>query len=206
MKKSKGSTKKSKPAAGTSGEGRPSLEDLLTDLRIAHWDFLIVGDGSGSNWERGVGWASVSIERVTGERLVWAGATNRGTVNLAEMMAYMQPLTFFASREEDRRQDGLVKRRAYNVHIITDSQYCRDTGASRAGGQAKNGGLWSAFTAFQRQGFVLHWHWIRRATCGLNEYCDDLGRLARIVLEERDLVTEMDGRKGDVYAVTPSSE
>src|SRR4051812_31047554 len=67
---------------------RTTLAGLLARLGIGSWDFVIVGDGSGSGYHSEAGWAAVSVERATGERLVWDGAVNRGTVNFAEVMAY----------------------------------------------------------------------------------------------------------------------
>lgn len=162
------------------------MNHLLARVGVDAWDFLIVGDGSGSSWTRGAGWASVSVERATGERIVWTGAVNRGTVNLAEIMAYLQPLEWLASREADRLSRNPAGLRTYDVHILTDSQYCRDTGSSSGRVVRKNAGLWVAFDAFARHGFALHWHWLRRDECDLNKFCDALSRAAR-KLHETDL-------------------
>lgn len=190
---------------------KESLEELLERLGIKEWDFVIIGDGSGSNWNHECGWASVSIERITMERLVWNGCMNRGTVNVAEIMAYVQPLNWIAAREEDRRKKKKTRRSAYNIHIITDSQYCRDTGGSCDRlSLAKNGVLWAALDIFRRQGFVLHWHWIERETAALNKYADRASKLARTLIKKYNLQERMerDG-SGDVvqtvYDVNPSS-
>ena len=190
---------------------KETLEELLERLGIKDWDFVIIGDGSGSNWNHECGWASVSIERITMERLVWNGCMNRGTVNVAEIMAYVQPLNWIAAREEDRRKKRKVRRSAYNIHIITDSQYCRDTGGSCDRlTLAKNGVLWAALDIFRRQGFVLHWHWIERETAALNRYADKVSKLARTLIKWYNLQEKMerDG-SGDVvqtvYDVNPSS-
>src|SRR5207344_186670 len=116
----------SKPAAKrdvTDKASAETLEALLVRLGIEEdeWDFLIVGDGSGSGYDRAAGWASVSIERQTKERRVWWGAVNAGTVNFAEAMAYLQPLNWLACREDDKRRNG--RRKLWRVHIVTDSMY-----------------------------------------------------------------------------------
>jgi len=168
-----------------------SLEQLLKRLGIVKWDCIIVGDGSGSNWSKGAGWSSVVIEREgerdINERSVWYGAVNRGTVNLGEIMAYLQPLEWLVSREVTRRSDiGEVD--AYHVHIITDSDYCRLVGNSNGGRiLKKNAGLWSVFNAFAHLGFIIKWHWIPRASCELNRYCDELSKVARLNLKNTDL-------------------
>lgn len=213
MKKSKGSKKRSpdsKPKKKDYREldvnGEP-LEDLLKRLKIRDWDFLLVGDGSGSNWDREAGWASVSIEKVTGERVVWNGAMNKGTVNFAEMMAYLQPLNWLATREEERRSSGKVRTRGYHVHIITDSQYCTDTGKSANRLLKKNGPLWALFDILTRMGFVLHWHWLRRNTCGLHAYSDRTSKMARGLIKKYNLQerAEEEGENPlNVYDINPS--
>jgi len=240
MKKSKGSTRKSKRGKNSSEDlelppqppgkkklkkakakreaearklvpiEKETLEELLERLGIKDWDFVIIGDGSGSNWNHECGWGSVSIERITMERMVWCGSMNRGTVNVAEIMAYVQPLNWLAAREEDRRKKRKARRTAYNIHIITDSQYCRDTGGSCDRMLAKNGVLWAALDTFRRQGLILHWHWVERETVALNSYADKLSKLARSLIKRYNLPERMerDG-SGDVvqtvYDVNPSS-
>ena len=153
--------------------------------------------------------SAVSIERITGERLVWNGCTNRGTVNFAEMMAYLQPLNWLAAREEDKRHKGRVRRQTHRVHIITDSDYCRQTGNSADRMSAKNGALWAVFDVFTEMGFILNWHWIPRESCGLNRYCDHLSKVARLLLRKYNLQERIEAREQSdgpktVYDVNPS--
>lgn len=160
------------------------LQQLLARLNIHDWDYLIVGDGSGSTWDREVGWASVLIERETMERSVWWGTMNRATVNIAEMMAYLQPLGWLVAQEENRRtkeknRGKACPTRAYKVHIITDSDYCRSTGKSVSRSGTKNAALWGVFDVFARSGFILNWHWLPREDCTLNRYCDAASKMVR---------------------------
>src|SRR4051812_7107961 len=128
MKKSNGSKspgrKRSKapkpPSALDLTVRAETLERLIARLGIAKWDYLVVGDGSGSTWDRGAGWGSVVVERDTDVRTVFGGAVNRGTVNFGEIMAALQPLEFLASREYQRRKASGRTRTVY-VHVLTDS-------------------------------------------------------------------------------------
>ncbi len=175
-------------------------------LKIKNWDFLIVGDGSGSNWNREAGWASVSIEKLTMERMVWEGAVNRGTVNLAEIMAYLQPLEWLATREVEKRKEG-GSTRALNVHIVTDSDYCRRTGNSSSRTMEKNAGLWTTFDAFRRHGFVLYWHWIPREDCDLNRFCDKLSKMERLMQKKYNPLDVLEAEQTEtrtVYEINPS--
>lgn len=180
--------------------GRVELETLPILLErhgIQSWDILLVGDGSGGDWDNPCGWASVSIERapLTGnlepERRCWHGGMNFGTVNVAEIMAYVQPLNWFVAREEERHRKGR-RRAVHQVHIFTDSQYCRDMGGSADRQITKNGVFWSAFDTFARQGFLLYWHWIRRDDVALNVYADLLSKMSRGLFKKHDLRTRLE--------------
>ena len=170
-----------KPSDGqfqiTRKEAEP-LDCILKRLKIKNWDFVIFGDGSGSNWNRESSWASVSVEKATMERLVWYGYTNRGTVNTGEAMAYLWPAMWIANREAARVSTG-SKRRATQVHVITDSEYVQKTGRKGDRMLATNGPIWEGFSAVERQGVVFTWHWLRRDTVGLNQYVDKLSKLVR---------------------------
>jgi ribonuclease HI len=184
------------------------LDQLLRRLHIDRWDLLIVGDGSGSDWKRAAGWASVSIDRLTMERRTWCGAVNRGTVNFAEIMAYLQPLEFYATQEIDRRKDGRSVRPRY-IHILTDSEYCKNTGNAKGGFAKKNAGLWSIFTVFERLGFVIRWHWIRRSSVGLNLYADAVSRAARLTVEQYNpivSVADENYRLENVDTINPTEQ
>jgi ribonuclease HI len=167
---------------------------LLLRLKIQpnEWDFLIVGDGSGSNWNYQSGWASISIEKETLKRRAWYGAMNCGTVNFSEMMAYLQPLNWYVAAEANRRsKSGKVRFR--DVHIVTDSKYCRDRGESPDSAPRRNSALWRVFDEFKRHGLLLHWHWIPRASVALNVYADKLSKEARLALKNSDVQDVVDG-------------
>jgi len=181
---------------------------MLDRLGVEDWDWLLIGDGSGSNWNCQCGWATVSIDRLTLERDVWWGMMNKGTVNFAEMMAYLQPLNWYVAEEEKRRKHGKT-RRIRQVHIITDSMYCRERGESEDLMPRRNGALWRVFEDFQRQGIMLHWHWNERDDIELNRYVDALSKAARILVKENNVqqLVELDeqGRvRFTVYDFNPA--
>lgn len=167
------------------------LEKLLKRLGIPQsgpkrYDLLLIGDGSGCGWKAGCGWGCVSIERLLEhEPLVWYGAINRGTVNMAEMFAYVAPLTWYSAVVEKERKAGRGEFMR-NVYIITDSQYLRDVGSSNETLVQKNGPLWQIFRIFQRNGLLLHWQWRPREDVALNTYVDALSKAARVCLEKHD--------------------
>jgi hypothetical protein len=190
---------------------KETLERLLKRLKIKDrdWDLVLVGDGSGSNWKIGAGWACVSIERLHEEEpRVWFGAMNRGTVNLAEMLAYVQPLTWYAAKVDheihvSHHRDKLTR----NVHIITDSDYCRDVGTTGGELIRANGPIWQIFKIFSRYGIFLHWHWRPREDVALNVYVDALSKAARLTLDQHDpqkaVEQSSDGQQRSVTEYNP---
>jgi ribonuclease HI len=180
---------------------------MLERLKIDKWDILLIGDGSGSNYNYACGWGCISVLRDTFEREVWYGGMSKGTVNLAEMMAYIQPLNAFVAREDERRKNG-GKRRVLQVHIITDSEYVREQGSNGDLLPRRNGAMWRIFDDYTRQGFQLHWHWIPRDTVELNAFADLLSKEARKLVKECDVQRNVETVGGSVgrtvYDFNPS--
>jgi len=171
-----------------------TLEALLERLNISptEWDLLLIGDGSGSNWNFECGWGCVSIQSDTLARKAWYGAMSSGTVNFAEIMAYIQPLTWYVHREQQMRKEGFGSTYR-NVHILTDSRYVQKQGErGDARGKLKNKALWQLFKSFSSQGIIVHWHWIPRESVELNQFADRLSKGARLLLKGQDLQTKVE--------------
>lgn len=178
-----------------------TLEQMLKKAGIGRWDLLIVGDGSGSTADKESGWGSISVSRRSGKRILWAGCANRGTVNFAEIMAYLQPLTNFANEVDDDRRAG-SSMQTIHVHIITDSEYVKKTGGTKGRKIAKNAGLWSCFDVFARMGFVIHWHWARRESSAMNRTADAVSKISRLLI--KDYKWKEAGVR--IYKANPSAE
>ena len=152
------------------------FQDLLDHLGIDQWDLLLVGDGSGNTWDYACGWACVAIEKQSMDRQVLSGSMNRGTNNVAELMAYVHALTWYVARV--RNDTGDIDPRT--VHVLTDSEYVAKTGqAGYPALRRKNKMLWTAVEMAQRQAIYLRWHHLDRATTALNRYADYIAGEAR---------------------------
>ncbi len=164
-------------------QDRKALQRLLKSEKVKddEWDVIVVGDGSGSKWGYAAGFGSISFERRTRRMRSWFGALNDGTVNLAEIMAYMAPLQYLATQAQDAKEQG-TRFKVLNVHIFTDSQYCRDMGNRGCPLQGKNGLLWECLNSVKRVGVITHWHWIRRETNPFNSIADRLSKAARTAI------------------------
>ena len=151
------------------------------------WDVILVGDGAGSGWGAvGGGWACVMIEKGSLGRKVFHGAMNDCTVNLAEPMAYLAPLSWYVSKiDKDTRMR--------QVHILTDSSYVANRGNGETPDSRVHAVLWAAYGLLARQGLQLHWHWIPRESVELNRLVDTISREARIGYKKIDV--EVEARK-----------
>jgi len=163
------------------------LEQILTELQITEWDLILIGDGSGSSWGHFTGWACVAVEP-GGIHHVFYGGCNSGTVNTAELTAYLNPLLWYLEQVlQDKSRTGewgTIR----NVHIITDSDYSQQQGnAHKSTFMSARSILINSFEMLHRQGIRLHWHHLKRSTAALNRACDALSRKARVLLQGSNL-------------------
>ncbi len=165
-----------------------TLQALLARLEIEAWDLLLVGDGSGSKWDYPCGWACTALEHDSLERKAFYGAMNDGTVNIAELMAYLAPLSWYTTKvDAQRKASGDFRVR--QIHIITDSSYTQGRGEAKdAVTMKRNAILWGAFALIERRGFHLHWHWMEREEAALNRFADALSRAARMQIQAFSLL------------------
>jgi ribonuclease HI len=136
----------------------------------------MIGDGSGSTFNRGCGWATWVFRRHHSQPNVVFGGYNYGTNNIAEIMAYLQGLLWYESQIKNDGHDR-------QVHIVTDSEYVAGRG-KHPGSRKKHRSLWAALDTYPRRGIMLNWHWLLRDRCLYNMEADALSRHARINLEE----------------------
>ncbi len=159
------------------------LQDILRKAGITTWDFAIIGDGSGCGWKAGCGWAGIVIDHETRGRQMVNGAMNVGSINMAELMPYLQILTWL---HQEVGKSRLKRTGILNVHIITDSQVVAKQGVITANPALDlpkvQQGLWAAMREFGRLGYHLHWHWADRMTNELNSVADLIAGLSRRTL------------------------
>jgi ribonuclease HI len=129
----------------------------------------------------GCGWACVIIDRhrQSERKIVWGG-WSEGTVNIAELMAYVQGLAYYCNAINDQ----VFKHKLRMVHIITDSQFTANVGSGKC--QAgKLDRLWTSIDALCKQ-HMLHlvWHFLDRDRIALNKIVDQISRESRLILDE----------------------
>lgn len=157
------------------------LRPLLQDLQINHWDALLIGDGSGSGWNIGCGWASTLFDKRTGCRKLFHGATNYGTAMLAELMASYWPLSWYAYHRDQRNLGGLCQ-----IHVITDNQASVQQCAKHRVGELPKActPFWAMIAQMeQSHKFRIELHWVRRVTLGSAHLADIVAGNARVAME-----------------------
>jgi ribonuclease HI len=173
-----------------SKEKEPQVEyfqDLLDRFKIKDWDMCLIGDGSGSKWGYPIGWGVTAVFKADIRRKVFYGAMNDGTVNIAEAMAYLQPLLWFLGEvKKQRKESGKVVRRT--VHIITDSEYVRQQGSKGHINFSTHQPIWAVFDLVKRQGVQIEWHWAKRDDVTLNMFADVLSKRARKQIKENEII------------------
>jgi hypothetical protein len=135
-------------------------------------------------------------------RKVFYGAMNEGTVNVAEVMAYVQPILWYLRQVQDARSNGAAVRK-HTVHIITDSEYTANTGNKGHIHFKTNQLLWMVFELVKRHGLEIKWHWAQREDVDLNTYADILSKKARGLVKDNNQIKAMAENGIDVHDVNP---
>lgn len=154
---------------------------MLAKLGITVWDVLLIGDGSGNGHEFPCGWASVLIDRETRNRKTFYGAMNQGSINLAEMMPYLQGLSWY---HNTHGHDRLKIRTPQVVHVVTDSQVTALHGNNTSHGHEQlpkigHRALWAAMRDLCSVGYRIQYHWAERSHVNMNYLADLIAGLSR---------------------------
>lgn len=140
------------------GKHVDQLRALAEELRIPpNWNYLLIGDGSGSRWPHACGFACRKYENHSFRYEILYGAFNHGTNILSETMAYVLPLLKLAA--DDTRQKQSTG--ATLVHVVTDSEYVVKLGNARLPGKSHKP-LWAAIKSCQSDGVLVRFHWKER--------------------------------------------
>lgn len=162
----------------------PTIPALLKKCGIADWDALIIGDGSGSGWSLGLGWAAVLIDRYSRAGKLFYGAINVGTVTLAEFLPYLYALNWYGGDDgpgKSRLKQAMTEQRSLQIHIITDSEITATVG-NNPESRKKHYQMWAALDAWRSSGYEITFHFVPRDVTPLNIFVDAVSRQARIDL------------------------
>jgi hypothetical protein len=151
------------------------------------WDVIVVGDGSGSRWGYGGGWATILFDKMANARKTNWGALSDTTINICELSPYIYTMMWYSRgpavtlREQKRRKNPYQFPRI-SIHIVTDCKVIAEQGQGKMSRNA-NEALWASFDVFERQGFVFTFHFIPRDNFTANRVCDGLSKDMRHLIE-----------------------
>ncbi len=157
---------------------------LLRTCGIYHYDVLIIGDGSGGQWDNACGWSGVLIDRATGNRRLLGGHANAGSITYAESQPFIQGMMWydhFYGEKLNRDRVGLC-----DVHVITDNQSVADIGnqAVRAKRESRAMLYLTTFIAtYMKLKYGFTFHWLPRNEFKLTEFVDRLSKQHRITAQ-----------------------
>ncbi len=199
--------------------------DLLSNTSLAHldeavkdwgvpdgWDVILVGDGAGSGWDVPCGWGVTLVDRLAKRRKSFYGGLSTGTINTAELMPYVQALSWLAENRARAAHNGHKVPPVCRVHVVTDHQ------AIATEGRALNSGLktlrdlkanrayWAALLSFEPDGFVLDYHWKPRASSALNCWADEMATICFKAIKEMPRPVDSLGRVVSIYECNPSGQ
>lgn len=154
------------------------------------WDAIIVGDGSGGGWHLPTGWAGVLVDRAERGRVRFYGGMSSGTINIAELMPYVQAMRWYSAHRRRRADAGKAGAALCRVHVVTDHLAIAQEGTALVRGEklvrdlGANRPDWAALMAFEWEGFCFAFHWIERATAALNVWSDEQAKICFRAMKE----------------------
>lgn len=158
-----------------------SLSQILQELNEPLPTLFLSGDGSGQGWKTSAGYACLAIDCHTGERVAHYGGLSLGSVNMAELLPYIQAMSCF--HEAGRGKTVLAAHGHCRVVILTDSGYVAMCGAVAADVEqllpGTHSALWACIRQWARMGYVFRFHHRPRSTTLMNQWADLTASLAR---------------------------
>jgi hypothetical protein len=167
------------------------IHDIALGLGAGDWDVALIGDGAGRGWDLPCGWSCVLIDRHGGEaaagtdaRKLFSGGMNFGTVDIAELMPYVQAMAWY-DRHHGKARRAETGKDLLSVLIVTDRKsitqqaLALQAGRERAAEICRKLPLWAAMMHFERRGYSFRWAWQERGRIALNSLADRMADVAK---------------------------
>lgn len=184
---------------------------MLRKWELPAWDVLLVGDGSGAEWHRPMGWAVVVVDRTEQEkprRALLYGGCSHGSVMAAELLPYLQALSFHSAHKKRAGHADRIDR----VLIVTDNSTVADLGQKLVNRErslsaiSAHQPLWNGLMAFERMGYRLSFAWKARSSMALNCLCDHMARQLFRAMQGVYRPAGIDGEPLSPYDVNPDTD
>lgn len=161
-----------------------SLNRFLNEQGVlpSQWDLLLFGDGSGSQWKVGGGFACFMVDGRTARRDLVIGARTRSTVSRMELSVYIEALAYHYYRLLNR----VMEHAPYRVRIFSDSELAVKCG-NREYARKTNVDLWAGLDALIARGYEVRFTWVPRNSTPFHALADELAGKARMALSALQL-------------------
>lgn len=150
------------------------IQELINNLTLPDFDVLLVGDGSGTVYNKASGWACWRYLKSNDSLKLHCGAATVGSNNFAELLPYISVL--WLDMYEWRASGAPTPRTAV---IVTDSELTAKQGTGEYSRNA-NGILWAGIDYAQSAGYSIIWKHVKRNSNPFNTVCDrNAGKLRK---------------------------
>ena len=143
---------------------------ISNELSLASYDLLLIGDGSGTLFNKPCGWCCFLYDFVKDTLTQIAGGATIGTNNYSELVPYINALWY------DLYQGPKTFPR--NVEIVSDSELTVRAG-NREYSRSYAEILWASIDKAEALGYNLHWNHIHRNTNEISTECDRIAKELR---------------------------
>lgn len=153
-----------------------AIEQLVKELGLPESDLYLFGDGSGTTISLPCSHFCTMYNNNSKEVKTFFGGFTSGTNNFAELMPYIHALWVFNSLKKEKT--------VTSVTIVSDSELTVRCGNGKYTRNA-NLPLWAAIDWYQKNGFSIYWHHVRRNSNFLMELADKRAGEFRCIISEQ---------------------
>lgn len=151
--------------------------DVVNEMGLTTFDYVLFGDGSGTTADKPCGWACYVADNMRRVITRHCGGCSNGTNNLAELVPYLLALWHINALDPHRAS-------ITRIAIVTDSEVTARCG-SRQYDRRANASLWASIEWFEANGFEITWKHVRRNTNPVNADCDLIaGKVRKLIVAE----------------------
>lgn len=160
-----------------------AFESLASQLNVADFQLMLVGDGSGTYFNLPCGWACASYFRPTGSIKRHFGGATGGTNNYAELAPFLHVLwVFHAARE---KKYGNKNKPPVKILAVSDSEITVKCG-NREYMRWANRALWFQLDWYVANGYHVVWKHVPRNSNPINVWADAQAGVIRQQMEDLD--------------------
>lgn len=143
--------------------------DQFKKLNCNNYDYVLVGDGSGSTIQTSIGYSAFVLDVARESILQLEGYWNHGTVNQSEILPTLLLLNYLES-------SNILP--PVKILVISDSEVTVNCGNKKWARNA-NKFMWAGLDYFESVGYKVEFRWVKRNTNLISKECDRISKEMR---------------------------